>query len=185
VSSNNESKVLWLAASTPRVDGVRSSPQLAAQQRALLAGSEVFSNLADDDLDFLIERSEMLQLGRGATVFQSGDPGDHVLVILNGRVAVQTENLQGGPVVVNVLETGEIFGEMAVLGDTPRTATVTAIEGCELLAIHRAEFLPLILGHPGVGIRVLGMVMERLKRLTEVVAEQGAGSGSRSMANAS
>ena len=73
--------------------------------------------------------------------------------------------------VMNDVETGELVGEMAVLEGTTRSATVTALEPCEVLVIPNSEFLALLINHPGLVVRMLGTVTERLRSLTEKVGE--------------
>jgi CRP/FNR family cyclic AMP-dependent transcriptional regulator len=136
-----------------------------------LADSAIFSDLEDADLESLLKGAATLRVEAGETVFRRGDPGDSVLFIRSGSVAVQADRAQRGSVPVNVLEAGEIFGEIAVIEGTTRSATVTASEACELLVIPQADFLALLVNHPGLGIRMLGAVAERLRRLTDFVRD--------------
>ena len=145
-----------------------------AEPARSLADCPILSNLAGSDVECLLEGAKTLRFETGETVFRRGDPGDSVLLVRSGSVVVEVQCAAGGSVVVNVVKPGEIFGEMAVLAGTTRSATVTALEGCELLAISQSEFLALLVNHPGLGIRVLGAVSERLRRLTDLVGELGA-----------
>jgi CRP-like cAMP-binding protein len=140
----------------------------------LLADCPILSNLVGSDVECLLEGAKSLRFETGEAVFRRGDPGDSVFLVRSGSVVVQALCAGGGSVVVNVVKPGEIFGEMAVLAGTTRSATVTALEACELLAISQSEFLALLVNHPGLGIRVLGAVSERLRRLTDLVGELGA-----------
>jgi CRP-like cAMP-binding protein len=143
-----------------------------AEPERLLAECPILSNLEDGDLECLIEGADTLRIETGETVFRRGDPGDTVLLVRSGSVVVEAERASGESVVVNTIKPGEIFGEMAVIEGTTRSATVTALEPCELLAISQSEFLALLVNHPGLGIRVLGAVTERLRRLTELVGDR-------------
>jgi len=145
-----------------------------AEPYRLLAECPILSNLEDNDLECLIEGADTLLIETGETVFRRGDPGDTVLLVRSGSVVVEAESAGGESVVVNTIKPGEIFGEMAVIEGTTRSATVTALESCELLAISQSEFLALLVNHPGLGIRVLGAVSERLRRLTELVGDRDA-----------
>jgi CRP-like cAMP-binding protein len=72
---------------------------------------------------------------------------------------------------VSVIKSGEIFGEIAVIEGATRSATVTAREPCDLLVMPQAEFLALLVKHPGMGIRMLGAAAARLRHLTDLVGE--------------
>jgi CRP-like cAMP-binding protein len=74
-------------------------------------------------------------------------------------------------VVFSILGPGEVFGEVALLGGTPRTATVTAIDPCELLIIDRRDFLSFLRGHPDVAINLLEVLAQRMKRVSEFVED--------------
>jgi hypothetical protein len=151
-----------------------SSERCEARLREQLAASPVFSNLEEPELDGLLEAADIVRAGPGEVVFRRGDPGDHVLFILSGSVAAETETSAGRPVRLNQLKPGEIIGEMAVLRDTRRSATVRALETCEFLVIPQSEFLALLVGHPALAIQTLGSVIDRLGSLTTVVGTASA-----------
>lgn len=96
----------------------------------------------------LAEATRSLQLARfpaGATILRQGDPADAFFVIARGKVAVsRLENGGGKPVEVGTLGPGEYFGEIGLLGETPRTATVVARGPVELLILDRKGFARLV-----------------------------------------
>lgn len=141
------------------------------QPREALESSAVFSNLAAPDLDWVLEGADTLRFGSGETVLRRGDPSDHVLIVLTGSLVVETGNSGAGPVAMNRLEPGELVGELGVLRDVPRTATVKALEPCELLRIPQSAFLALLIAHPALAIRLLGVVTDRLRHLTDRIEE--------------
>ncbi len=82
-------------------------------------------------------------MATGERVIREGDPGDRYYVIESGRMRVTRLGQE-----LRVLQgTGVGFGEIALLCDIPRTATVTAIEPCVVLALDRADFLEAVTGH--------------------------------------
>jgi CRP/FNR family cyclic AMP-dependent transcriptional regulator len=151
-----------------------SPPRLAASERERLVRSPLFSHLAPEELERLIDEAGILRVEAGDTIFRRGDAGDRVLFLLSGEVTVEAGSPRGGSVAVNRLGPGELLGEMAVLQDVPRSATVTASADGALLAIEPAAFLSLLVGHPALGIQVLGSVTQRLRRLTDRVGESDA-----------
>src|SRR6185503_13911706 len=74
-------------------------------------------------------------------------------------------------VVFNVMGPGEVFGEMSLLSERPRSATVRAIERCELLALDRRDFLAFLKRNPDVAVRMLTVLVERVARVSEFVEE--------------
>jgi len=133
---------------------------------ATIADQPFFAGLDDVEIASLIGDAETLRFEPDETLFVCGDPGDSVLLVLSGRVAVESHRSNGERVTVNVVESGELVGEMAVLEGTTRSASVTALEPCEVLVIPHEEFLALLVNHPGFAIRILGTVTARLRGLT-------------------
>jgi CRP/FNR family cyclic AMP-dependent transcriptional regulator len=86
-------------------------------------------------------------------------------------VKALTTSLEGDDVVFNIMGEGEVFGEVALLSASPRTATIKAIEACELLSLDRRDFLTFLRAHPEVSAKLLGVLAERLKRISEFVED--------------
>ena len=108
-------------------------------------------------------------------VLQEGDPGDRFYIIARGRVEVSKGDASDGARTVAVLETGDHFGEIALLRDVPRTATVRTLTPCIFLTLQRAQFLELIARIPGLA-RALEQVEVRRAALES--ADLTAGSAS-------
>lgn len=150
-------------------------PERSAEAtRRLLRRSVIFEHLEDEELDRIGEVARARHAAAGETLLRQGDPGRQVLFVLTGRVEVEMRSPQGRSVRVNSMGPGEIFGELAVIDGGARSATVTAIEPSELLSIDQAEFLPLLVQHPALTLQILGAVVSRLRRLTEMVSELSA-----------
>src|SRR6185503_9308501 len=87
-------------------------------------------------------------------VLQEGDAGDHLYLIVRGRVTVSKRDGQGVEQQVGVLESGDHFGEVALLHDIARTATVRTLTPSLFLTLQRAQFLELLAGTPGLRERL-------------------------------
>jgi MFS family permease len=109
---------------------------------ALLRGIPIFASLPPVTLEQLASRLSRVRVPAGEVVFRRGDPGDRFYVIGEGEVEVA---LDGRPPVT--LGRGAYFGEIALLRDVPRTATVTARTGVELYALERDVFIAAVTGH--------------------------------------
>jgi len=110
---------------------------------ALLAGTPIFAPLSEAALEHLASALRPLELAAGAVVFRQGEAGDDFYVIEAGDVEVVKE---GEPVAT--LGSGDYFGEIALLRDVPRTATIRALTAVRLLRLERERFLATVTGNP-------------------------------------
>ncbi len=136
----------------PRAAGI-------AAQRAL-AATPLFAGLPREALESLVEHLTLVPLEAGVALFHEGDPGDALYVVVEGEVAVQAE----GPPLVEMarLGPGAFIGEVALMTDQPRSATVTATQTSELLRIDRHTLSRVLANHGDVLVAVLRFVRERL-----------------------
>ncbi len=121
----------------------------------LLRGIPIFSPLTPPAIERLLAHLVRVEAHRGDVVIREGDPGDRFYVIDAGEVAVTT-----GGHLVGRRRPGEYVGEIALLRDVPRTATVTAMTDVTLYALERDVFLSAVTGHP----RSHDMAQERIER---------------------
>lgn len=111
---------------------------------ALLRQTAVFAPLPSPQLEAVARRAVWMPVPAGTVVIREGDAGDRFYVLADGAVRVE----RGGLELRRMEAPGEGFGEIALLRDVPRTATVTVLVDSELLAIDRAAFLAAVTGHP-------------------------------------
>jgi hypothetical protein len=107
----------------------------------LLRGVPMFAPLAPPIVERLAARAIHVAVPAGESIIREGEPGDRFYVVVDGRVAVSA-----GGRALRELGAGDSFGEIALLRDTPRTASVTALEPTQLLALDRAPFLAAVTG---------------------------------------
>jgi cAMP-dependent protein kinase regulator len=103
-----------------------------------------------------VERVQLIQLAAGETLFSKGDPGDTLYVVAWGEVAVLV------PQEVARLSEGDFFGEIALISDRPRTATVRATVDTQVLALDRSLIIDLVSASPEVLKVLLRFLRERL-----------------------
>ena len=108
----------------------------APEELELLRTVTVFADLPAPALERLAHASERTRAPTGTTVLTEGDTSDRFYVIASGEVEVT-----GNGRVLRTEGPGEFFGEIGLLRDVPRTATVTALTDCEFVVIERADFL--------------------------------------------
>lgn len=100
----------------------------------------------------------------GETIFQEYDMGSEMYVILEGEV-----ELSIGSKVVETLGPGEPFGEMALIDQSPRTATATAKTACKLAVIPEKRFLFMVQTTPHFALQIMKVMADRLRRMNERV----------------
>ena len=110
---------------------------------ALLAPIPIFAPLPPPTLERLASQAVPMQVSTGTEVVRQGEPGDRFYVIESGQFEVAVDGAQTAE-----LGPGEFFGEIALLRNVPRTATVKAAADSKLLALGRHEFLDAVAGHP-------------------------------------
>jgi signal transduction histidine kinase len=76
----------------------------------------------------------------GETIFRQGDPGDAIYIVSSGQVVITKETPDGDPVVLGYRDQGAMFGEISIIADTPRTASVSAVGACTLQVMTRDDF---------------------------------------------
>jgi MFS family permease len=125
----------------PSLLRIDAAGKIAAEPLALLRGVEIFAQLPEPVLERLAASATTVAAGPGEAVVTRGEAGRRFYVIAAGRVAVELEDgtRELGP--------GDFFGEIALLRDVPRTATVRAVDALRLYAIEREEFLAAVTGH--------------------------------------
>jgi CRP-like cAMP-binding protein len=144
---------------------------VAADRRALLAATPLFRDLEPKQLEDLARVARRKQLARHEELFHKGDEGAELFVVVEGKLKALTTSLEGDDIVFSILGRGDAFGEIALFSGTPRTATIVAIEACELLAVDRRELFGLLKSHPNAALSLLRVLAERLTSLSERVED--------------
>jgi CRP/FNR family transcriptional regulator, cyclic AMP receptor protein len=107
---------------------------------AVLKAVPLFASFPEDQLRMLTVVVTRRSLPRSTTVMASGDATDSLYIVLSGRLKVMMSDAEGKEVILSILGPGEFFGEMGLIDDAPRSASVVSIEACELLSITKRDF---------------------------------------------
>ena len=145
------------------MSGFRASDQMVESLRTV----PLFSSVGDRDLDaiasLLIER----RFPKNKIIVEEGLPGDYMYVIREGRVKVTKLSGDGREQILALLEAGDFFGEMALLEQAPRSATVRALTETRMLALSRRDFLHLLESSPDLAMAMIRELTRRLRRVDE------------------
>ena len=135
----------------------------------LFAKVPLFEGVSPEDRAALARAATLRTYRRGETIVQQGQPGDAFYVLVRGRVAVAIVAPDGREVVLNSLGQGDHFGEMALLDDAPRSASVIAQERSDLAILSRAVFLDLLKSNFVLTRALLGAFSARLRRANNTI----------------
>jgi CRP-like cAMP-binding protein len=140
-------------------------------QRDLLRRSPLFACLGDKETDTMLAHANMARYAAGQDIFGKGDPGNSMMAVLRGRVQISAPSSDGRQMVLTTMHEGEVFGEIALLDGKERTADAMALTDCELLVVPRRPFLELLERRPEIGVGLLVVLCERLRRTNEQVED--------------
>jgi len=139
----------------------------AIDRRQLLSSVSLFADLAEDELSALLEMTTTKKLAAREVLFSKGDSGNQLYGILSGRLKVLAAGADGKEVVFSLQGPGEVIGEIALIDGNARSATVVAMEPCNLLTLHRRDLIPFLEHHPKVAIHLAAVMAARVRRLSE------------------
>ena len=140
-------------------------------RRAALRASPLFQAMQPEELDAILEFAVERRVRRGQIVFQKGDTGSSMMAVLTGRVRISAVNAEGKEITLNVINPGQVFGEIALLDGQPRSAAANATEDTTLLVVERRHFMPFLERNQTLASRMLAVLCERL-RSTSLALEQ-------------
>jgi CRP/FNR family cyclic AMP-dependent transcriptional regulator len=140
-------------------------------KRALLANHPLFGQLAPDELERLVAYMRLVRQPPRTVLFRKGDPGTHMVVVVRGRVKVCTHSEDGKELVLNLINPGEVVGEIALLDGADRTADAVTLVDSDLLILERRDFIPFLQKHPEACMRLLAVLCERVRRTSELLEE--------------
>ena len=143
----------------------------AERLRSLLARHVLFRNAAPSLLDGLVRFATVRHLRAGEEIFAKGDPGQSLQGVLAGRICIYTVSPENEEVFLNILEPGEIFGEIALMDGGPRTASARAMSDADLLQIHRDHFLPYLRQYPELALSMMPVLCSRIRMNVEFIED--------------
>ena len=100
-----------------------------------------------------------LKLDPGQVIFSTGDPGHQMFIVRTGTVEIRI-----GDTVIETVGQGGIFGELALVDSSPRSATAIAGENCTLVMVEQRSFNDLLRRVPGLGLEIMKVMASRLRR---------------------
>lgn len=141
------------------------------EKDSLFSQCYLLEGLGQDELE-AIERTMVVKRYRGNTVIiDQGDEANKLYFLREGRVQVFVADENGREVVLGELGPGAVIGELALLAEIPRTASVATLEPCTCLVLTRHSFLQLVEAHPKVALNLARALARQVNELTEAVGD--------------
>ena len=136
------------------------------EKTIILKGTNLFEDIPGEEIYHVAQVMEEERLAQDTLLFQKGDAGDYLYVIVTGEILIHILEKE-----VNRHGKGELFGEMALLDDTPRSTSATAVDETLLLKISQKNFYDIMMSHLEVMKGILKMLTDRLRKLTDRYAQ--------------
>jgi CRP/FNR family transcriptional regulator, cyclic AMP receptor protein len=125
----------------------------------------LFSNLEKKDLQALARTCQERKYSAGATLFEQGDTGVGLYILTGGTVRItQANNPDKAVEVLGTESVGGVLGEMALLDDLPRSATITAVDDVTALLLPVWDFRATLHSHPDIAVKLLAVLSRRLRK---------------------
>jgi len=144
---------------------------LSDQYRALIQ-HELLDQISAAERDQLLALGVERRFNDGQLIFQRGDPGNSMMLVLEGQVKISILSEEGKELIFSMIQPGECFGEIALLDGHPRSADATAVGKCVLFTLMRQDFIAFLERHPCVAIRVMALLCRRIRTLSVLTEQQ-------------
>ena len=138
---------------------------------AMLMQVPLFSGLSDAEIQPVLSHATKKTVAKNTIIISEGDRSASLYVVLSGKVKVFLQDNEGKEVVLNSHEAGEYFGELALIDDEPRSASVMTLEKSTFLVISKEEFKQVLCNHPDIAFGLIKGLVLRLRCLTENVKD--------------
>jgi len=134
----------------------------------MLSTTSIFYELSEEDLATVRSRCRRIHVAKKEEVVQQGGRGRDMFIVDKGRLKMSAVSEAGKEVAFGILEPGDTFGEMAMLDGELRSATISALEPCELLALSRSAFEALVADCPSLAINLMVVLSHRLRHTSRL-----------------
>ena len=138
-----------------------------------LARVDLFSGLSKKDLQLLAQNCKERKYDAGSVLISQGDTGAGLYVITKGTVRItQANNPDRAEEEIGMAGTGDVLGEMALLDDLPRSATITAVDDVTALLLPVWEFRAVLRSNPDIALHLLAALSRRLRKVEQRVHDR-------------
>ncbi|MBF0531028.1 MAG: cyclic nucleotide-binding domain-containing protein [Deltaproteobacteria bacterium] len=115
----------------------------------------IFDSLDPHELSLTVKYTNLVKVKQGEVIFQEGDRGDYVCFVVDGKLEVIKTSEAGHHVPISILGKGRSIGEMSILDNFPRSASIRAKSNAILVTLSRENFNTIVEEYPRIGIKIL------------------------------
>lgn len=141
------------------------------QEDEVVRKAPLFTALDDAAAASLRASMDTVKIAKGSVLFKEGDDGEHLYVIIDGKLKLGTSSGDGRENLLSILGPGEMFGELSLFDPGPRTSTATAVTDAKLLSLGHEKVIPWLKQNPEVSLQLLTRLSQRLRRTNEAVGD--------------
>lgn len=132
----------------------------------ILQQVEIFQGLSDQELDALSASSSSRSFPKNTVVIHENDPADSLFIIESGKVKVYCSDKNGKEFIMNTQREGDYFGELALLDDSTRSASVRTVEKSSFTIIYKEDFSRVLDDHPNITRKLIRNLAAQVRKLT-------------------
>ncbi len=140
-------------------------------EESIVRKAPLFTALEESAALSLHASMDSVKISKGSILFAEGDEGDHLYVIVEGKIKLGTSSGDGRENLLSILGPGEMFGELSLFDPNPRTSTATAVTDAKLLSLGQTKLIPWLTENPRVSLNLLASLAQRLRRTNEAVGD--------------
>jgi CRP/FNR family cyclic AMP-dependent transcriptional regulator len=148
-----------------------SKVPLVSTEQDVVRKAPLFTALDEAAATSLRTSMDSVKIAKGSVLFAEGDEGDHLYVIVEGKLKLGTSSGDGRENLLSILGPGEMFGELSLFDPGPRTSTATAVTDAKLLSLGQEKLIPWLAENPQVALQLLARLAQRLRRTNEAVGD--------------
>jgi CRP/FNR family transcriptional regulator, cyclic AMP receptor protein len=148
-----------------------SKVPLVSTEQDVVRKAPLFTALDEAAAASLRASMDSVKIAKGSVLFAEGDEGDHLYVIVEGKLKLGTSSGDGRENLLSILGPGEMFGELSLFDPGPRTSTATAVTDARLLSLGQEKLIPWLAENPQVALQLLARLAQRLRRTNEAVGD--------------
>ncbi len=141
------------------------------EKRQIFERHFLLGKLSGDEIDTLLHYARVERYPSGREIFLKGSPGQCMMAVLRGTVKMSSVSPEGKEIVFNIMNSGECFGEIALLDGEERSADAVAMTDCELLVLSRRDFMPILEKRADLCMILLRVLCQRLRQTSEQVED--------------
>jgi len=134
-----------------------------AVSTTVLKSMPMFATFSQEQLNALVSMVTRRNAPRGSSVMREGEPTDCLYIVMSGRLKVTMGEADGKETILSIIGAGEFFGEMGLIDDNPRSASVVAVEPAELLAVTKRAFRKCLDENSNLAMAVMRVLVRRLR----------------------